>query len=94
VAQFGRPRGAIVGSDTWIVTFVIAPLGKLDVKSTTRLPGGTSRSRGALSGAQTTGSLRVTGGTGTYANARGTIGLRNLNASGSRGLSVYRLQLP
>ena len=94
VAQFGRPKGAIVGSDTWIATVVIPPFGKAHVKATTTLPGGTIRATGAVTAAQTTGTFRVVGGTRKYANARGTISLRNLNASGSRGLSVYRLQLP
>jgi hypothetical protein len=94
VAQFGRPKGAIVGSDTWIITVVIPPFGKAEVKATTTLPGGTIRAMGAVTAAQTAGTFRVVGGTGEYANARGTISLRNLNANGSRGLSVYRLQLP
>ena len=94
VAQFGRPKGAIVGSDTWIATVVIPPFGKAEVQGTTTLPGGTIRATGAVTAAQTTGIFRVVGGTGSYANARGTISLRNLNTNGSRGLSVYRLQLP
>ncbi len=94
VAQFGRPKGAVIGSDTWTTTIVIAPFATIRVKATTTLPRGTIRAMGALSFAQTTATFRVVGGTGRYANARGTIGLRNLNASGSRGLSVYRLQLP
>ncbi len=94
VAQFGRPKGAIVGSDAWITTIVIPPFRKADVKATTTLPGGTIRAHGAVTAAQTTGTFRVVGGTGRYANVRGTISSRNLNANGSRGLSVYRLQLP
>ena len=94
VAQFGRPKGAIVGSETWVATVVISPFGKAEVKATTTLPGGTIRAIGAVTAAQTTATFRVVGGTGTYANARGTMSLRNLNAGGSRGLSVYRLQLP
>ena len=94
VDQFGRPKGAIVGSDTWITTVVIAPFAKAEVKATTTLPKGTIRAMGAVSAAQATATFRVVGGSGRYANARGTISLRNLNASGSRGLSVYRLQLP
>jgi hypothetical protein len=94
VAQFGRAKGAIVGRDTWITTVVIPPFGRAEVKGRTILPGGTIGAIGTVTAAQTTGTFRVVGGTGTYANARGTISLRNLNASGSRGLSVYRLQLP
>lgn len=94
VAQLGRPKGAIVGSDTWITTVVIAPFGKADVKATTTLPGGTIRAQGAVTAAQTTGTFRVVGGTGEYADARGSISSRNLNANGSRGLSVYRIRVP
>ena len=94
VAQLERPTGAIVGRDTWITTIVIPPFGKAEVNATTTLPGGTIRAHGAVTAAQTTGTFRVVGGTGRYANVRGTIRSRNLNADGSRGLSVYRLQLP
>ena len=94
VAQFGRPKGAIVGSDVWITTIVIPPFGKAAVKAATSVPGGTIRAVGAVAATQTTDTFRVIGGTGKYAEVRGTIRLRNLNANGSRGLSVYRLQLP
>ena len=94
VAQFGRPKGAIVGSDTWITTIVIAPFSKADVKATTTVPGGTIRAAGTVTAAQTTGTFRVIGGTGKYANVLGTISLRNLTADGSRGLTIYRLRFP
>jgi len=94
VVQFGRPKGAIVGRDTWITTIVIAPFGTASVKSTTSVPGGTIRGAGAVNFANTASTFRVLGGTGRYANARGTISLRNLDANGKRGLGVYRLQLP
>ena len=94
VAQFGRPKGAVVGSDVWITTIVIPPFGKADVKAATSVPGGTIRAVGTVTAAQMTGTFRVVGGTGTYADARGTLRLRNINASGSRALIVYRLQLP
>jgi hypothetical protein len=94
VEEFGRPKTAIVGSDTWIVTVVVPPYAKVEVRATTTLPGGTIRATGSVSFGQTTETFKVTGGSGTYANARGTISSRNLNASGSRGLDVYRLHLP
>lgn len=94
VAQLGRPKGAIVGSDIWITTIVIPPFGKAAVRDTSSLPGGTIRAVGAVAVTQPTGTFQVAGGTGKYANARGTISLRNLNVDGSRGLSVYRLQVP
>jgi hypothetical protein len=94
VAQFGRPKGALVGSDVWTTTIVIPPFGKIEVEDTTSVPGGTIRAVGTVAVTQTRGTFRVVGGTGKYAGARGSIGMRNLNASGSRGLSVFRLQLP
>jgi hypothetical protein len=94
VAQFERPQGAVVGSETWITTVVIAPFGKLEVKVVSTLPGGTIRARGTVTAADTTVMLRVVGGTGMYVNARGTLNLRNLTANGRRGFGVYRLQLP
>ena len=93
VAQFGQPKGAIVGSDVWITTIVIPPFAKIDVKATTTIPGGTIRAAGTVTAAQTTATFRVIGGTRKYANARGTIGLRNLETNGTRGLAVYRLRL-
>jgi hypothetical protein len=94
VAQFGQPKGAIVGSDVWITTIVIPPFGKAHVKAATTVPGGTIRAVGTVTATQTTGTFRVIGGTAKYAGARGTLSLRNLNASGSRAVIVYRLQLP
>lgn len=94
IAQFGRPKGALVGSDTWITTIVVPPFAKADVRATTTLPGGTIRSKGAISVTQTTATFRVLGGAGNYRGARGTIAMRNLNSSGSRGLAVYRLKIP
>ena len=67
VAQFGRPKGAIVGSDIWITTIVIPPFGKAAVKAATSVPGGTIRAVGAVAATQTTGTFRVIGGTGKYA---------------------------
>jgi hypothetical protein len=78
----------------WITTIVIPPFGKVDVKATTTIPGGTIRAAGTVNAAQTVATLRVIGGTGKYANVRGTISLQNLEADGSRGLAVYRLRVP
>lgn len=89
VAQFGRPKGAVVGSDT--ATFTLVSPTRLDVKVTVKLPGGTLRAAGRIRGPQSK-TLRVTGGTGAFENARGTAEVRNI--SGERALNVYRLQLP
>jgi len=91
VTQFDRPKGAVVGSD--VSTFTFRTLSEGDIEATATLPGGTIRAAGRIRGtrAQT---IRVTGGTGKFANARGTVEVVSLDASGGRTLNVYRLQLP
>jgi hypothetical protein len=91
VAQFGKPKGAIVGSDVGTITVLSAT--KAEVKVTATLPGGTVRStaRNDVSGSQ---NMRVVGGTGAFENARGVCEVSALNASGSRARNVYRLRLP
>ena len=64
-----------------------------NVRVTATLPGGTIRS----SGKDRLGpdpALRVTGGTGRFAGARGVVEVRLLDARTRRALNVYRLQLP
>lgn len=63
------------------------------MKLTVKLPGGTLRAAGRV---RENGPLliRVLGGTGDFANARGTSEARSLNASGTLSLNVYRLKLP
>ena len=94
IAQFGRPKGVVVGFDSVLVT-IRSPT-DADVTVASKLPGGDLRARGRtrLGGKQT---YPVTGGTGTFAEARGTgesIALTNRWGSGSRLLKVYRLRLP
>jgi hypothetical protein len=55
------------------------------------LPGGSIRF-GGRSSASSSGTLAVTGGTGRFAHARGSIYDRNLG--GATDLNVYRLTLP
>ena len=91
VAQFGRPKGAVVGRDVGVVTMVASAEG--NVKVTTSLPGGTIRSSGKDTGALNE-SLRVIGGTGRFAGARGVVEVRLIDLRSRRALNVYRLQLP
>jgi len=91
VAQFGRPKGALVGSDT--STFTLRSRTQVDVKATAKLPGGTIRVAGRIQG-DGPQAIRVIGGTGRFAKASGTCVVRNLSASGNRALNVYRLRLP
>jgi hypothetical protein len=90
-AQFGRPKGAVVGRDVGVVTLVSSTEG--NVKVTTSLPGGTIRSSGKDTPVPNQ-SLRVIGGTGTFAGARGVLEVRTLDLRSRRALNVYRLQLP
>ncbi len=91
-AQFGKPKGARVGSDTGTVTIVSRTL--VDNKGVSVLPGGTIRIAGRTKATGTTLTLPVTGGTGRYAGARGKLDVRSLDASGTRASNVYRLTLP
>jgi hypothetical protein len=91
VAQFGRPKGAVVGRDVGVVTMVASAEGNVRVTAT--LPGGTIRSSGKDT-AVPNQSLRVTGGTGKFAGARGVVEVRLLDARTRRALNVYRLRLP
>ena len=71
----------------------LSPKGSAPEDEQDRCPGGTIR----LSGRGTTvvnESLRVVGGTGTYAGARGVVEVRALDLRSGRALNVYRLQLP
>jgi hypothetical protein len=88
--QFGRPRNAVVGSDSYVRTALAKPGWEL-VKMKVRLPGGTLRlrARGPVVGATIV--LRVVGGTGRYARARGTNTLRLRDLV---NLNDYELRLP
>jgi hypothetical protein len=89
--QFGKPKGAVVGSDVTTATYVSASVG--DVKATVRLPGGTLRVAGRFrTGGPGKTTVRVTGGTGAFRGARGTCTVSQQR--GLRALNVYRLQLP
>jgi hypothetical protein len=91
VAQFGKPKGALVGSDVATLTFKSLTMGV--VKVTAALPGGTLRASGlVLHGGDARGTIRVTGGTGVFAGARGTVSSTLLTRERDR--NVYRLQLP
>ena len=88
VAQFGKPKGALVGRDRAVQTF-LSPTA-FTIKGYAVLPGGRVLFRGRVT---TTGSsVKVTGGTGRYASARGTVTADSLG--GTRTTNVYRLTLP
>jgi hypothetical protein len=83
VPQFGRARQALVGTDRTILVHFRS--GRVWISVVTKVPGGTIYVRGELK----KGHAPVTGGTGRYANAHGTLEIRNLNAP-SLAVNVYR----
>jgi hypothetical protein len=90
VKQFGRPKGALVGQDFEVMTLTSATTATMRAK--VYLPGGTLRVRGRVSFKTIAGTVQVVGGTGRYANARGTSYVRDL--SGNRSLNAYHLRIP
>jgi hypothetical protein len=89
VAQFGHPKGAVVGTDFAVLRFLSARMALLNVD--VDLPGGTLRLRGKADAIRTTNVLPVVGGTGRFANARGTSEVRDKK---DRSINIYRLRLP
>jgi hypothetical protein len=91
VRQFGKAKGAVVGSDVAVYTFVSSTAANMKV--TVKLPGGTLRGTARLEGT-TLPKLKVVGGTGAFAGARGT-GVVAPAPAGVKGvLNTYRLRLP
>jgi hypothetical protein len=91
VAQFGRPKGAVVGRNTWVFTIRTPTSAHLILES--RLLGGGLQASGRVRlGARQT--FPITGGTGRFANSRGageSVALANRQGQGNRRLVVYRL---
>jgi hypothetical protein len=87
VAQFGKPKGAIVGRDTYRLVFRSASIATVSV--TARLPGGSIKCRGKFYGNRRSQLIRVVDGTGTFAGATGTCAA---SPSGTDTLNTYRLR--
>jgi hypothetical protein len=85
--QFGRKKGAIVGSDTGKLTFTGPHTATFE--GSARLPGGTLRISGAVY-TSSSGELvfQVTDGTGDYAGTRGTL---TVGKGRNHVLNTYRL---
>lgn len=71
-AQFGKPKGAVIGSDRFTMTLTSAKVAR--VAGVAKLPGGAISFSGRLTaGAAGAVSIPVVGGTGVFAGARGTL---------------------
>lgn len=107
-AQFGKPKGALVGNEVAIYAVESLAVGTTlaigTIKVTTSLPGGTIRSSDRRSSEGWGGTeSQVTGGTGVFAGARGTVAsepltggfvTRSFGDLGDRDRKVYRIKLP
>jgi hypothetical protein len=90
VAQFGKQKGAKVGTDSGTMTLLGPSSARFDGRAV--LPGGTLRLRGAVTSAgKGSITIPVAGGTGRFRGAHGHV----LVGPGSkRSLNVYTLTLP
>jgi hypothetical protein len=86
-AQFGRKKGAVVGSDTGKLTFTGPHTATF--KGTARLPGGTLRISGVVY-TSSAGELvfQITNGTGAFAGTHGTL---TVGQGRDHVLNTYRL---
>jgi hypothetical protein len=93
VAQFGKPRGAVVGRDEFRVTY------KTDDSFTKRvtatLPGGTIVCQGTAYFAEPKQTILVIRGTGAFTKASGTCETSKTspNRYGADSLNVYRIDI-
>lgn len=88
VPQFGKPKGAVVGRARYRTVFETAAVAFVDVTAT--LPGGTIRARGQADFRRDSNVIRVVGGTGAFAGAKGTVEEKALPSG--QTLNIYRLR--
>ena len=84
--QFGKAKGAKVGGDSGSFTLTSKTTGT--TSGVAVLPGGTIRFGGTIGASPAP--LKVLGGSGRYAHARGIL----IVGSGASPLNIYRLSLP
>jgi hypothetical protein len=91
-AKFGKPKGAVIGSDRSTMTLISPTSARLKVVA--KLPGGTVTANGRLIEAAGGGiSVPVVTGTGVFAGARGTLTI--LRPTGPKTVvNIYRLIYP
>lgn len=90
VPQFGKPSGAVVGSDFFSETLIAPHV--IKIVGGAKLPGGTLAFKGRLL-ILTNGTLvaPVVGGTGVFAGAHGTTTASAVKGHPNQELNVYRL---
>ena len=90
VPQFGKPKGALVGSDSGTLkkTGTIS----FSFRGLARLPGGTLNVRGQVIGGERVSNLTIAGGTGRFAGARGIVVIRGMAGQG-RASNIFHLTL-
>jgi hypothetical protein len=91
VPQFGKPKGALVGSDSGTVKRT----GTLSAsfRGVARLPGGTLTVKGQVIAGEPISDVAVSGGTGRFAGARGIVVIRELSGR-ARAANIFHLTLP
>jgi hypothetical protein len=92
VAQFGKKKGALVGTDHAIEKNIGS--NRVLVDGVARLPGGTIHFKGELKVASNgIATVAVIGGTGDFESAKGAVAIANLTKDGKTALNVYSLKL-
>jgi hypothetical protein len=90
--QLGRPTGASVGTDQARIRFLSAA--EAEIVGSATFPAGSVRFRGRAAMHKGKLVLSVTGGTGAYANARGTVVEPGTDSDPANARNTYRLSLP
>src|SRR4051794_1598739 len=92
VRQLGLRAGAKVGTDQLRATFLNSRTANAVGSAT--FPGGTVRFQGRIAAEASTSGLTVTGGTGKYAGARGSVTEPASDSDPKNATNTYHLLLP
>jgi len=90
--QLGRPAGAKIGTDLSRLRFLSGTVGVVVGSAT--FPGGTVRFKGRFSRTAKGLALTITGGTGRYAGARGTVTEPATDSDPQNATNTYHVRLP
>ena len=91
VAQFGRKKGALVGTDHAVERNI--GNNRVVVDGVARFPNGTIHFKGELKvDSKGIAAVPVVGGTGDYESATGTVAIANLTRDGKTALNIYALK--